>query len=97
MTAKITRTVFKRKATLTWFNENTREVTDTETEIYEEINEAEFMKRMSRNGKNVDCNYGRLISVRISTEAEELLASMTLDEFCKNATMKPVIKKEANN
>lgn len=96
MAAKITRTVFKRKATLTWFNENTREVTDTETEIYEEISEAEFMKRMSRNG-NAVCDYGRLISVRISTEAEELLASMTLEDFCKNATMKPVIKKESNN
>lgn len=88
MIAKIKRTVFRRKVTLTWFNETTREVTDTTDEIYENITEGELVKRMEKSGKNVS-ELGKLISARISTEAEELKASMLLDDFVKYATLKP--------
>ena len=93
MIAKITRTVFKREATLTWFNEKTREVTDTKADIFEDITEAELTKRMKRNGSD-HSEYGVLISARISTDAEELTASMMLSEFVKHATLTPVTKKE---
>lgn len=91
MIAKITRTVFRRKVTLTWFNETTREVTDTTHEIYENITETELVKRMEKSGENVS-ELGKLISARISTEAEELNASMLLDDFMKYAIVKPVTK-----
>ena len=89
MIAKITRTVFRRKVTLTWFNETTREVTDTPHEIYENITEGELLNRMEKSGENVS-ELGKLVSARISTEAEELKASMLLDDFMKYATVKPV-------
>lgn len=93
MIAKITRTVFRRKVTLTWFNETTREVKDTTNEIYENLTESELVKRMEKSGENVS-ELGKLISVRISTEAEELNASMLLDDFMKYATVKPATKTE---
>lgn len=93
MIAKITRTVFKRNVTFTWFNENTREVTDTTGAIYEDITEGELVKRMEKTGENVSKN-GKLISARISTEAEELNASMPLALFTKYATFKTVTKPE---
>jgi len=93
MIAKITRTVFKREANLTWFNEETREVTDTKADIFEDITETELVKRMNRSGTDHSEN-GVLISARISTNAEELTASMPLSEFVKYATLKPVTKKE---
>lgn len=92
MIAKITRTVFKREVTLTWFNEETREVTDTKADIYEDITETELTKRMKRRGAD-HSEYGVLISARISTDAEELTASMMLSEFVKYATLTPVTKK----
>ena len=52
MIAKITRTVFRRKVTLTWFNETTREVTETTHEIYENLTEGELVKRMEKTGEN---------------------------------------------
>lgn len=91
MVAKITRTVFKRKVILTWFNETTREVKDTETNMFDDVTESDILKNMTRTGRNISEN-GKLISVRIIPEAEEFLASMPLDEFCKNATLKPVNK-----
>lgn len=93
MIAKITRTVFKREVNLTWFNEETREVTDTKADIFEDITEAELTKRMKRSGTD-HSEYGVLISVRISTNAKELTASMPLSEFVKYATLTPVTKKE---
>lgn len=93
MIAKITRTVFRRKVTLTWFNETTRELTETPYEIYENITEGEFVNRMEKSGKNVS-ELGKLISARISTEAEELKASMLIDDFIKYAKLKPVTKPE---
>ena len=92
MIAKITRTVFKREVTFTWFNEKTREVTDTKADIFEDITEAELTKRMKRSGAD-HSEYGVLISSRISTDAEELTASMMLSEFVKHATLTPVTKK----
>ena len=93
MIAKITRTVFKREVTLTWFNEETRAVTDTKADIFEDITEAELTKRMKRSGADYS-EYGILISARIDTDAEELTASMPLSEFVKNASLTPVTKKE---
>lgn len=93
MIAKITRTVIKRVVTLTWFNEETREVTDTKADVFEDITETELVKRMKRSGTD-HSEYGVLISARISTNAEEMTASMPLSEFVKYATLTPVIKKE---
>nr|DAG23320.1 MAG TPA: hypothetical protein [Caudoviricetes sp.] len=93
MIAKITRTVIKRVVTLTWFNEETREVTDTKTDIFEDITETELVKRMKRSGVD-HSEYGALISARISTNSEELTASMPLSEFVKYATLTPVTKKK---
>lgn len=93
MIAKITRTVFKRNVTFTWFNENTREVTDTTGAIYENITESELVKRMEKTGENVS-EYGKLISARISTEIEELMATMPVSDFMKYATVKTVTKPE---
>lgn len=91
MIAKITRTLFKRDVTLTWFNEETREVTDTKADIFEDITEVELMKRMKRSGADHTEN-GVLIAVRISTNAEELTASMPVSKFAKYATLTPVTK-----
>lgn len=91
MIAKITRTVFRRKVTLTWFNETTREVKDTTNAIYENLTESELIKRMEKSGENVS-ELGKLISVRIGTETEELSASMLLCDFMKYATVKPTTK-----
>lgn len=91
MIAKITRTVFKRNVTFTWFNETTREVTDTTGDIYEDITESELMKRMEKDGTNIS-ESGKLISVRIGTDKEELSASMPVQDFMKYATVKPVNK-----
>ena len=93
MIAKITRTVFKREVTLTWFNEETREVTDTKADIFEDITEAELTKRMKRSGADVS-EHGKLVLVRISTSIEELTASMPLSVFVKYASLTPVNKKE---
>ena len=93
MIAKITRTVFKRNVTFTWFNENTREVTDTVGSIYEDITERELVKRMEKDGTNVSEN-GKLINAMISTKTEELNASMPVFEFMKYATVKTVTKPE---
>ena len=92
MIAKITRTVFKREVNLTWFNEETREVTDTNSDIFEDITETELVKRMKRSGTD-HSEYGVLISAIISTNAEELTASMPLNEFVRYATLTPVTKK----
>lgn len=93
MIAKITRTVFRRKAIFTWYNETIKALTDTESYIYEDIDESELLNRMTKNGENVN-DLGKLVSINISTNAEELLATMPLEAFCKNATLKPVSKKE---
>lgn len=93
MIAKITRTVFKREVTLTWFNEATREVTDTKADIFEDITETELTKRMQKSGAD-HSEHGMLISVRIKPDAEELTASMPLSEFVRYATLTPVTKKE---
>lgn len=94
MIAKISRTVFKRNVTLTWYNKETKSVTETEEKIYEDITEKEYMNRKKRVGGTIHPELGTLISVIISTNTEELLASMTLDDFCKQAELKPVTKKE---
>ena len=93
MIAKITRTVFKREVTLTWFNEQTREVSDTKANIFEDITETELTKRMKRSGADYS-EHGALICVRISPDAEELTASMPISEFVRYATLTPVTKKE---
>ena len=93
MIAKITRTVFRRKVNYTWFNETTRELTDTNGAIYEDLTEGELVKRMEKTGENVS-EHGKLISARISTETEELNASMPLSDFMKYATVKTVTKPE---
>lgn len=93
MIAKITRTVFKREVTLTWFNEKTREITDTKADIFENITETELTKRMKRSGAD-HSERGVLISARISTNAEEMTASIPLSEFVKYASLTPVTKKE---
>lgn len=91
MIAKITRTVFKRNVTFTWFKETTREVTDTTGDIYEDVTESELMKRMEKDGTNIS-ERGKLISVRIGTDKEEVNASMPVQDFMKYATVKPVTK-----
>lgn len=93
MIAKITRTVFKREVTFTWFKEETREVTTTKADIFEGITETELTKRMKRSGADYS-EHGALICVRISPDAEELTASMPLSEFVKYASITPVTKKE---
>lgn len=87
MITKITRTVTRRVAHLTFFNENNREVYDTEMYIYNNISEAELFRREQKVPREDGI---KLISVCIEAKGRDFLASMPLNAFVEHAKLEPV-------